>query len=368
MTSLAALSPRWSDSRALDALRVLLTHQGGCNDIEEETPRRSALFDAIDADHDRQISPEELQAFVSHTGLALTPADVAAVIALGDSNGDGQINCTEFSHLAEIWTEIDSLRAELAGDLPRRPAVGDSRTAGPLSTEGRRDHHPDPRHPQRPAECTRAMGCTCLLCDAAAAELADADADATGEPQGLLLSPTAVAGAPQEPGEPAALKQGYVALEGHGSKDVWAVLGPGALEYFGQRPRKGEPPDAPLRSLPLGRIDAAGVAADGRGFWVDTRAAQRWVFRTGSAARSASCSVVLSLCTTAHPLCIIFTSIFGASNSEAIMRPNPRSTAWAKAVAAAAGCGFIPREFGAVQCSEEFGAVQCSDVWGSSVQ
>jgi hypothetical protein len=35
-------------------------------------------------------------------------------------------------------------------------------------------------------------------------------------------------------------------------------------------------------------------------------------------------SVSLSLCTTAHPLYTRFTNIFGASISEATMRPNPR--------------------------------------------
>jgi hypothetical protein len=36
-------------------------------------------------------------------------------------------------------------------------------------------------------------------------------------------------------------------------------------------------------------------------------------------------SVALSVCITVHPLCIRFTTIFGASISEATTRPNPRS-------------------------------------------
>jgi hypothetical protein len=38
-------------------------------------------------------------------------------------------------------------------------------------------------------------------------------------------------------------------------------------------------------------------------------------------------SVALLLCTTAHPLYNIFAKIFGASVSEAAMRPNPRRAA-----------------------------------------
>ena len=46
---------------------------------------------------------------------------------------------------------------------------------------------------------------------------------------------------------------------------------------------------------------------------------------TSGSARSGQDSVALSLCSAAHPLYTIFTNIFGASISEATMRPNPRS-------------------------------------------
>ena len=60
------------------------------------------------------------------------------------------------------------------------------------------------------------------------------------------------------------------------------------------------------------------------------RSCRRWPrTRTGASARratrSAWGSVALSRCTTAHPLYTRSTNIFGASVSEAVMRPNPRA-------------------------------------------
>ena len=59
--------------------------------------------------------------------------------------------------------------------------------------------------------------------------------------------------------------------------------------------------------------------------WRRRRPARR-CSRTRSGRRRTSGSVALSLCTTAHPLYTRIASIFGASTSEAIMRPNPRQT------------------------------------------
>eukprot|EP01052_Picozoa_sp_SAG31_P059747 SAG31_NODE_19009_length_614_cov_49.755340_1_plen_147_part_01 len=112
--SLADLSPRWSNTRALAALKILLAHHH-----ELRSSGYRSLFDTIDANHDSHIDPEELQAFVSSRHLALESADIAAVMALGDRSGDGRINCAEWGRLAAVWAEIDCLKSELS---PRKAA------------------------------------------------------------------------------------------------------------------------------------------------------------------------------------------------------------------------------------------------------
>ena len=127
--SLADLSPRWGNTRALDALKKLLSTAAA----------PSLLFEAIDSHGQGFITHDELQAFADASGLNLPPASVAAVIALGDRDGTGHIDTDEWRHLGEVWAEIDSLRAELdqpaAGPVagPSSP-VGDS--AGPVLKAG----------------------------------------------------------------------------------------------------------------------------------------------------------------------------------------------------------------------------------------
>eukprot|EP01051_Picozoa_sp_SAG22_P009097 SAG22_NODE_733_length_7580_cov_2.329501_1_plen_407_part_00 len=127
MSSLADLSPRWSNTRALSALKILLAHHSGLR-----SSGYRSLFDTIDANHDSHIDPDELQKYVTARHLELQPADIAAVMTLGDRNGDGRINCAEWERLGAVWAEIDDLRAALS---PKPAAV--TRVAGAVKVTPR---------------------------------------------------------------------------------------------------------------------------------------------------------------------------------------------------------------------------------------
>jgi hypothetical protein len=127
---MAGLSPRWSDTHALDALRVLLT--------ASSPGALHTLFDEIDSNHDGAITSEELSAFVLASGLAakLKARDVEAIIQLGDRDGSGRIDCKEWEILAAVWAEIDQLRAELGAISPAK-----SSEMPPLPTSRSLRHH-----------------------------------------------------------------------------------------------------------------------------------------------------------------------------------------------------------------------------------
>ena len=59
----------------------------------------AALFDALDANGDGQVTKEELIAGMAARGKQLTEAEAAAIVAAADKDGDGRIDRAEFTQM-----------------------------------------------------------------------------------------------------------------------------------------------------------------------------------------------------------------------------------------------------------------------------
>ncbi len=241
----------------MGALKALLT---------SSDPRvLSALFDRIDLNGDGMVTADELAAFVAQSGMSLSRQAVEAIIRLGDRNGDGRIDTTEWEILAAVWADIASLRAELdvGGGQGAASTVAAEQQPSNLDTingidtiesslepadglsdrwstfGGALDSQSDAVLIPAVAPVPQVVGDTVESPKAphddqlhgSSLTLAQA-----GTPRGRTgsLGSNQALGA-DGVGSSVVLKDGYAQVEGHGSHSVWLTLTSSALEYHTTR-------------------------------------------------------------------------------------------------------------------------------------
>jgi len=75
---------------------TLMAHNMSADEVEKTDADLRVAFNIFDRSGDGNISPEELQRIMINVGEPVTLAEVDAVIAMADQDGDGEINFDEF--------------------------------------------------------------------------------------------------------------------------------------------------------------------------------------------------------------------------------------------------------------------------------
>ncbi|MFI0895033.1 EF-hand domain-containing protein [Streptomyces sp. NPDC020983] len=91
--------------------------------LAEVTATADAVFDAVDADRDGRITPDEHRRLVETWNGG--PGDLTGVFELLDANGDGHLSRTEFAALwRQFWTSDNPTDPgnHLCGRIPPQPA------------------------------------------------------------------------------------------------------------------------------------------------------------------------------------------------------------------------------------------------------
>jgi hypothetical protein len=256
---------------AMGALKALLT--------STEPRVLEQLFDRIDRNHDGLITADELSFFVAQSGKALSKGAVEGIIRLGDLNGDGRIDATEWKNLATVWADIASLREELATEGGGANVDGDPSLIPPAADDDDVDTESSPQAADALSDRWSTFGgaldaqADAMLIPASAsvpqAWAAVNDTSPSPSPRAVTTKAPhtdqlhgsseklAQAGTPRRRGggagggggaAPAVIKDGFVQVEGHGSHSVWLTLSSAQLSYHATR----HDLSAPIRTFPLG--------------------------------------------------------------------------------------------------------------------
>ena len=72
-----------------------------------------SAFATLDTNHDGFLDKEELRRGFESMGETLTDPELATIVAMADTDKDGQVSCEEFELLATTLAEVAALKAEL---------------------------------------------------------------------------------------------------------------------------------------------------------------------------------------------------------------------------------------------------------------